>query len=292
MTSVSQRFTSLSTAQKVKYAGIAIVMLSTIATAITLILIYTRKEKSQRKQLDIVSDTTARELSRSPKSSSSMTDRALLDMFMPVYHLDYREKIRPVSLETYVSKKTLVEDGSVTGAITASPNTGNKYLHYFLYFPEDGGLLIAGKAVGAHAYDMEHIIVEVNIATESVVGVLYQPHGSREHYWIREKVDLVRILANDRRPAVYVSRGKHGNYPVSGTIYRYGGFASDVTDKPVRQKYHVVPASASLMKLKKIDGEFHGISKRLTHDFAQKPTERLDRVRRRMLFEMPPIKPW
>jgi hypothetical protein len=286
MASLAAKFAALTGAQKAKVALASVSVVSLLTVAIALVIVFTHKEKSQRRELENGdTDVSVRQLSQAGGADS--TDSALLSTYMPIYHLDYREKIMPVSLEQYVKDKKLVEDGSVTGTVTASPTAGNKYLHYFLYFPEDGGLFIGTKAVDAHRYDIEHLVVEVNVASGAVVGVLYQPHGGKEHYWLRDLADLARILAFDKRPSVYVSHGKHAGYPISGTIYRYGGFASDSIAKPVRQRYHVVPASAAVLKLKSIDGVFQGLPKRLDQDFAKKPNEKLDRARRRLLFTLP-----
>lgn len=56
--------------------------------------------------------------------------------------------------------------------------------------------------------------------SQGVAGVCYAPHSSSEHFWIGDQDDLNEILGGEGgdglRPRVYVSRGKHAGYPVSG----------------------------------------------------------------------------
>ncbi len=207
--------------------------------------------------------------------------QALLSKHCPIYSTDHREKIMPISLDKYVVSKQCVSDDTVTACVT-DEGDGVKHLHYFLYFASDGGLEVFQMVFDSHQYDLEHMIVEVD-ASGAVKGVLYQPHGSAEHFWIRGS-DLKSILAKGLRPLAFISRGKHGLYPLSGSILRYFGVASDECDKPVRRNYTPLLASASLMKLRHIDGVFPGIQGRITAPTHKKPTVPLKDVRSRLLF--------
>jgi hypothetical protein len=213
-----------------------------------------------------------------------MTDnQTLLSRYCPVYNTDHKERIFPVSLEKYVSSKECIADGTVAGYVVDKLG-GVKHLHYFLYFSADGGLEVFEVVFDDHLYDIEHMIVETN-AQGSVTGVLYQPHASREHFWIRHTADLQKILSGGQHPLVFVSRGKHGLYPLSGTILRFFGVASDQCERPVKQAYRAVEASDNLMSTLKIDGVFPGLPSRLTAAVDKKPVVRLGDVRSRLLFK-------
>ncbi len=218
----------------------------------------------------------------SPAPSTPFEAQALLSKHFPVYHIDYREKLRVISLNRYVESKTLEEDDSVT-AVAVRRAGGGWLLHYLCYYDADGGLNLGFTTIDEHRYDVEHLVVEVD-ANGAVTGVLYQPHASKEHFWIRGAADLARVLVGAVRPLVYSSYGKHGCYPVPGLVLRYGGFASDSCLKPVRQKYVPVAPSPKVLKTEKIDGVFPALPPRLRGDLSAKPVARLDDVRTRMLF--------
>jgi hypothetical protein len=206
----------------------------------------------------------------------------LLQKHCPLYSTDYRENIFPISLEKYVETKQCVADNSVVAHLVEKPND-LKHLHYFLYFAADGGMEFFDIAFDGHQYDIEHMVVEVN-GNDTVTGVLYQPHGSKEHFWIRDPKDLTKILSGGTQPIVYVSRGKHACYPLSDTIFRYFGVASDECEHPVEHNYTAVQASTMLLNTDRIDGVFPGISTRLTVANENKPVVKLTDVGTRLLF--------
>lgn len=61
---------------------------------------------------------------------------------------------------------------------------------------------------------------------QTLSGLLFAPHGSEEHFWVRDPEDLEAALGGEggdgARPRVFVSRGTHASYPVSGTGERLG----------------------------------------------------------------------
>lgn len=255
------------TRRRLKIAIAGAFTTAVLATAIALIIIYTNKEKKKNIEKDVPDDD----------SNSS-----LLQRHMPVFYADHREKHKVTNLITYTTTKEIVHDDTITGTVTE--NNGSVLLHYFLYYDQDGGMEVGGTVHDAHRYDLEHITVEVEKESRQVMGVLYQPHGSREHFWIRGEADLKRILVHGRRPVVYSSYSKHGSYSVDGTIFRYFGVANDVTENPVLQKYTLIEVPPALLQLERIDNKFRAIAPKLRTDVYAKRTVRLDDVRRRMLI--------
>jgi hypothetical protein len=211
-----------------------------------------------------------------------MNNIALLQTYAPVYFTDHAEKVQPISLELYVLTKAKLANGSVAGVVTHSTdNAAVTLLHYFVFYDHDGGLRILGNVFDSHPYDLEHLVVELTNST--VTGVLYQPHGGSEHFCIRGDKDLGSILIDGKRPRVYASRGKHAQYPVSGTVYRYAGIASDVCQQAVQQTFTVQEVSPAVMQVEYIDGVFKSVAPKVRQAVRSKPVLRLDKVKTHML---------
>jgi hypothetical protein len=212
-------------------------------------------------------------------------DRELLDAHRPVFLFDRAERILPVNLERFARAQEIVADCSVTGTVTR-PRADVALLNYFLFYMEDGGsAVLAGliENVGAHAYDMEHLVVE--IVGGVVTGVLYRPHSEREHFWIRHDDDLESILQGGR-PVAYVARSKHAQYPIAGPIYRYLGMANDECRSPCHREAHLVVASPPLLKTKYVTTDVIGLPKRLAQDLSTIPEVRLSKVSTRIIWKM------
>ena len=149
---------------------------------------------------------------------------ALLQAHVPIFYFDKDERFRPANLSQYVLANRRVYDKTVTGIVSPTTDSRGRNvtdLWYFTFYFEDGGLEFGdtGLSVGGHQFDVESVVVRIDNQTQAVTTVAYLPHGSREHFRIAGSADLSRILVNGR-PRVYVSRGKHGQYPVPGTIGR------------------------------------------------------------------------
>lgn len=207
----------------------------------------------------------------------------LLTQHCPLFHKDRYEQEVLMNMNTYVATGKFVADSTCTGYVAQMDQ--KTLLHYFFYYPKDDGMRVfgLGTPVDAHQYDLEHIIVERTGAV--VTGVCYFPHASAESFWIRGDNDLSQLLVQGH-PAVYASRGKHASYPVSGTIFRYGGFANDHID-PVLVPISVVQASDQLLAVDLIDNKFPAIRHRITGDFSTVPTVTLASARYHMMFKMP-----
>ncbi|KAG5188959.1 hypothetical protein JKP88DRAFT_177399 [Tribonema minus] len=194
----------------------------------------------------------------------------------PVYYFDHREIESPVNLQKFVMTKAEVPDNTVSAVFTPSADGDGGFIHYFLFFMRDAGMSVFGVNLGSHRYDIEQTIVQVN-GQGKIVGLQFMPHNVKEHFWIKDTYDLAMIV-RDGHPQVYVSLGKHGCYPVAGTVTRYLGFLSDVCDNPVRQTLEAVILSDAMVKLKYIGAGFQGIRSRLTVNKSV-PTIRLSDVR-------------
>jgi hypothetical protein len=209
-----------------------------------------------------------------------MTEEELLIAHRPMYYFDRDETILPVNYVDYVRDKEINQDSTVVGVVERTDTV--LYLHYFLYYMSDGGLEIFEIKLGSHKYDMEQLTVEVTQGGV-VKGVMYRPHGQSEHFQIRS-TDLSRVLVGNKRPRVYVSKGKHGQYPVSGTIQRYFGAVNDECDPGPAQDYTVLTISKGMRNVR-VDGQVQSISSRMRQDERSIPVTALSSVKTRMLFQ-------
>eukprot|EP00904_Undaria_pinnatifida_P003240 jgi/Undpi1/12917/HiC_scaffold_7.g02583.m1 len=157
------------------------------------------------------------------------------------------------------------------------------WLIYINYYVDDGGLQVCGCActcctTGDHPYDLEVVVVEVD-PNSKVSGVFYAPHSGHEHFWIRDHDDIDEIMGGEGgdgyRPEVFISRGKHANYPVSGKIARIFGFANDRCMDPVASDYPFVPLSQAAIELDLIDNVYPGPSTKINRDWSVAPEARL-----------------
>jgi len=207
----------------------------------------------------------------------------LLNKHVPLFHKDKHETESLANLNVYVHDRVFKFDNTVTGVIV--PLSGNRtHLHYFFFYENDNGLKVFHRQVDAHLYDLEHVIVE--LTGELVTGVCFFPHASMETFWIRGQDDLNALLVQNR-PKTYSSRGKHASYPVSGTIWRYGGFAND-QNVPVLVPITSVAASEQLLALDNFDAStFPAIKRRIIGDFSNVPTVALNKARYNMLWRKP-----
>lgn len=207
----------------------------------------------------------------------------LLNQHCPLFYKDKYEKESLANMNIYISTQKFVFDNTVTGVIV--PLSLNRtFLHYFFFYKEDDGLTVLNHVFDAHLYDLEHVVVE--LTGDTVTGVCYFPHASIESFWIRGALDLNDLLV-DGRPKVFSSRGKHASYPVSGTVWRYGGFANDHNDA-VNVPITAVLASEQLLALNNFDrSTFPAIKNRIIGDFSTVKTVKLNRARYNMLFKSP-----
>lgn len=213
---------------------------------------------------------------------------SLLAAHTPLYFVDAAEKVKMINLNRYIAEGVQVEDNTVTGVVSTGPD-GRTLLSYFAFYPRDDGLSVLGglRTLDAHKYDLERVTVELD-AQGTVMGVCYFPHGHTEHYWIRGSSDLQKLLVQGR-PHVYCSRGKHGSYPVNGTIWRYFGFANDHCEPALLlPNVTVVPASEQALALPRIDGVFPGLPPNMRSNLSVLPTVALSSACYHLLCTLPP----
>lgn len=150
------------------------------------------------------------------------------DTYCPWYYFDKDEQERPIAFSSSLDQpRQPVYAEFFPSALTP----GAFIIAYYMVFRRDNGTALLG--LDAHDGDYESVLVEISSAG-ALLGVCYRPHGEEEHFWIRDHDDVMRITDNGRHgPAVYVSRGKHASYPVSGKIWRLFGIGTDICESPI-----------------------------------------------------------
>jgi hypothetical protein len=204
----------------------------------------------------------------------------ILQKFEPKYFFDGEEKYLPANYSEFVTAGKAKYDSTVVGNVTYV--NGKTRLHYFLYYTEDGGLEYFEISIGNHVYDIEHLIIEIDPKSSTIIGILFRPHGSSEHFWIRNPEDIKQI--GEQHPKVYVSRGKHAQYPISGTVFRYMGGANDSCDAKVYLDTAVVQVNPDVLKAS-VGGVMKSLRSRSLDNTTQFPSVKLKDVKLRMLLK-------
>ena len=202
----------------------------------------------------------------------------LLQKFLPIFHCDKSEKYLSVNANIFFETNKIIYDNTVVGFVLEK--NSSKYLYYYMVYTQDGGKQILCYNIGGHLLDIEGIIVEVD-EYDNMTGLCYQPHGAKEHFWIKDPKDLRKICINNNA-RVYMSKSKHASYPISGTIYRIYGFGND-TCNPKELPYKVIQMSNYLQKTLNY-GEMTGFPNRLTQNLTNIPIVRLKKIRYRSLL--------
>lgn len=102
---------------------------------------------------------------------------------------------------------------------------------YMFFYPYDyGGLGIAGKRIGCHVADLEHIRVLVKGSPPRIHRVHYAAHTFYEGRW--HGPDSMQYFDPDtrRRVKAFPARNGHGSYAHPGRYIRLFGVAPDVMD--------------------------------------------------------------
>jgi hypothetical protein len=173
---------------------------------------------------------------------------ALLQKFLPFYHLDHREDIFPISYNDFALHNRITNNNTVTGVVKEGPNN-TRYLYYFMTFEQDGGLrCCCFKALGAHYFDLEHVIVHVD-ENERIIKMLFCPHTRREWYWVRDPECI------GCRPCVYMSYHKHASRHRAGIALRYAGVLRDECIYPKRIECTLIMASEEVMRVVHVNND-------------------------------------
>jgi hypothetical protein len=150
---------------------------------------------------------------------------SLIEKFLPTFFFDYQEKNFPYNYKTNKEENVVV-----------AYKNGN-IIQYWLYYNQDGGL--GPFDLGSHEFDHEGLVIKINDDGSKIKEIAYRPHGSEEHFKIIGD-DVKKCINTDDRPIVYVTIGKHAQYPVCGTIKKYFGIANDTIEKPTERKMTII----------------------------------------------------
>jgi hypothetical protein len=135
-------------------------------------------------------------------------------------------------------KRFTDKDGNLTTPIYVNwSKQGDKiYIVYAFVYAYNGAYPIAAPIVdvrlaqdGAHEFDIEHIVVELDATTQEAERIYFATHTRKEGVWLA--VDHKDISYEGTHPVVYVARNGHGSYPRAGTHVRIFGFGNDITSR-------------------------------------------------------------
>lgn len=122
--------------------------------------------------------------------------------------------------------------------VTWNEHDGKIYITYIFAYAYNGQYPIKIPRTdivitreGAHEFDLEHMVLELN-QNKELERIFFAAHGSREGVWLN--ADDKHITYEGTHPVAFVALNGHGSYPRHGTHVRIFGFANDVTCKDVR----------------------------------------------------------
>jgi hypothetical protein len=192
---------------------------------------------------------------------------SLLEKFCPILYLHSKEKYFPCSADWLLHKSDLIVNTTSPPTIIKQPtqkdlvdhNAGGNivsfpeevypgqrplsdvpiygiqrerddktYLTYIFLYAYNGpynvfNLLEAGQ----HTGDLEHLTLELDGKTQTLLRAMYSAHTTRDGRW----VDAKDVPFENGRPVAYVALNGHGVYPMVGTVLRYFGVINDYTEK-------------------------------------------------------------
>jgi hypothetical protein len=160
-------------------------------------------------------------------------------------------------------------------------DNGKTWIYYILFYLRDDGL--GYFHVDAHTMDWEVVVVEMERGTPR--RLCYTPHGRKEHFWLSEQDTRTLLQRTGGMVPIYCSKGKHATYPVRGTIWRYGGVASDTND--ARIMYKQPRLRLAELSQEAIQGPYFAPKSGILTDPLDYPTVRLATVSTRLLFKSP-----
>ena len=105
------------------------------------------------------------------------------------------------------------------------------YITYFTLYAYncDYNILNIAKT-GSHPCDLEHIMLEIDPNTNTLLRVLFSSHTPKDGRW----VDVKDIEFENNKVVAYAALYGHGLYPKQGMIIRLLGLANDYTSKDIR----------------------------------------------------------
>jgi hypothetical protein len=133
------------------------------------------------------------------------------------------------------------EDAPLYYFVRDQPNTNKLFIYFFLFFAYNGSYNILNIAeVGSHYNDVEHFTYQIDKNTGKLERIFFSAHGSDEGIWrnineIEFQYEKMKgeQWSEDRqkRPVLYCAKNGHGFYYKPGCIFRFFGFANDLTNK-------------------------------------------------------------
>jgi len=111
------------------------------------------------------------------------------------------------------------------------------FIYFFLFFAYNGSYNILNIAnVGHHYNDIEHFTYQIDMNTGNLESIFFSAHGSDEGMWRNENeiefiIENKNLVKNRKRPVLYCAKNGHGFYYRPGCIFRFFGFANDLTNK-------------------------------------------------------------
>lgn len=112
------------------------------------------------------------------------------------------------------------------------------FIYFFLFFAYNGSYNILNIAeVGSHYNDVEHFTYQIDKNTGVLERIFFSAHGSDEGIWRNEnEIEFIKENNMDdlelpKRPVLYCAKNGHGFYYKPGCIFRFFGFANDLTNK-------------------------------------------------------------
>jgi hypothetical protein len=98
------------------------------------------------------------------------------------------------------------------------------YLTYIFVYAKNGEYSILGLAnAGQHPADLEHLTVDLDMATQSLIRVMYSAHGTLDGRWVKES----DIEMENGKIVCYMALNGHGLYHKEGIAFRLFGLAND-----------------------------------------------------------------
>ena len=126
------------------------------------------------------------------------------------------------------------QDAPLYYFIRHEPQTNKLFIYFFLFFAYNGSYNILNIVdIGEHYNDVEHFTYQIDLNTNKLERIFYSAHGSNEGIWKNvDEIEFVNeIEGGKQRPVLYCAKNGHGFYYKPGCIFRFFGFANDLTNK-------------------------------------------------------------
>lgn len=112
---------------------------------------------------------------------------------------------------------------------------GKIYITFIAFFGYNGDYPVFYNLfpMGSHWSDFEHITLEFDETTQTLLRAYYGAHKINEGRWVlAEDIEMKQVTPGGiPRPVVHVAKIGHGFYPQPGSYIRFGGFANDLCSK-------------------------------------------------------------